>query len=1158
MEEIKIKYLIEAQDKATKEIEKIDKSIGNLKKNMSDTDKIMKENEQTQKGLISTYQKIASSIDSTVSVFTKLYQAIDNFNFKKLERILKVLAFIAKLKGYDGLSKSISGVAQKVGYLGDQFEELKEKVKGVNEEYGSLMAAFLELSGINAVISGFKKVGTTALALGTSFLALSASITVVTGLKHSIIALKGPILALESTIIKTFGESFPRATAIAVKGIDLLWQGMNKALRAIRLTNVSLKGSMKITKSVGGSFMKAAAHTEVLEKGLFGIVTRVSLLSGAFTALGRILIDSDSILTKMAGVTLIGLAIAFGGVVFVIRQLVVAAGGLIQALGNKLVSALESSVDKMRKLKDATFTFQFIINNLNRETKGTIGTFEEWNAQMEQLSQTTGYSMTEVQKSVSEMLRFGDSIGLTKNQMQEMLPIIADLAEANHKDLFSSTLAVVEALAGQAVMLQNMGVNLTKHALMETKAGKAIGHHTKNLTEHEKVQLRYNALLEKTATVQGIAAASANTNTGALRRFDTAMENMSLSVGEGAEAIDTRFNASTANMLSGLQNLSAPLLKIIGFIGSLMGRLLQITGIFLKWSFAIVLVTSSVAALNLVLRNLYVSKFLLWLSQTNLLTVKLAAIFPQAAAAVRIFLTQIGVAGLSLKSLNMVILAAGKAMLSVFAKVALAMAPIVIKIGLIVGAIYIFYKALQLVESKTQVFSKVAESLKAWWNAAGLFDKLKGHVAELAKTFGEVLGWAIVRTAQGVLGLYTTFLKLKAGVIIVANEITIAWEKVTIAMGNIKDKTVGFLASLPSKMLSLVGISSAWAGSLEKTAKTTEKARVATKAYSEADKETLKGIYAQVRANEALISSLEEVNTVKSNKTKAENENEDLVAKHDAKMSLLQAFRESETMAENEAIELKKIQTELINQEEFRLLTQAYGAKEAARKVHAVKMQLEEAKTHKSEADRLKAKNAAIIGLTKNVEDAKAKIKIDTEKRTQQTLDAQRRWGYQSASNFLRAGMLLAKKGSAEMKALATAEAVINTYRGAAQALADPFVPFWMKPIAVASTIALGLAQVHKIHSADSYYKGGIVQGSRTGDNEQVNVNGGEMILTGSQQKNLYSMAQGNESGNNSGIMEAINNLASAIMQRPNTVEIDGREIARSVKNQVDSGYQLA
>lgn len=148
----------------------------------------------------------------------------------------------------------------------------------------------------------------------------------------------------------------------------------------------------------------------------------------------------------------------------------------------------------------------------------------------------------------------------------------------------------------------------------------------------------------------------------------------------------------------------------------------------------------------------------------------------------------------------------------------------------------------------------------------------------------------------------------------------------------------------------------------------------------------------------------------------------------------------------------------------------------------------------------------------------------------------------------------LAKKGTAEQKALAIASSTINTYQAATRAYRD--YPFPANIAVMATTIAAGLNQVSQIQK-QSFQTGGVVggfSGATNGmDNTTANVRTGEMVLNGNQQRRLFDIADGRASNDNSDLVNAVNNLAS----QPVVVEIEGREVARAVRDQRLEGFAV-
>jgi hypothetical protein len=135
-------------------------------------------------------------------------------------------------------------------------------------------------------------------------------------------------------------------------------------------------------------------------------------------------------------------------------------------------------------------------------------------------------------------------------------------------------------------------------------------------------------------------------------------------------------------------------------------------------------------------------------------------------------------------------------------------------------------------------------------------------------------------------------------------------------------------------------------------------------------------------------------------------------------------------------------------------------------------------------------------------------------------------------------------------KAAAISGATIDGIAAVQKALASAPPPF---NFALASLVGVATAaNIAKIASQKppSFQNGGIVQGNTSsGDNVNVNANAGEAILTREQQSNLFNQLNGRNT---------IENEVEASQNMPIIVQIDGREIARAVREQVRQGFRLA
>lgn len=208
-----------------------------------------------------------------------------------------------------------------------------------------------------------------------------------------------------------------------------------------------------------------------------------------------------------------------------------------------------------------------------------------------------------------------------------------------------------------------------------------------------------------------------------------------------------------------------------------------------------------------------------------------------------------------------------------------------------------------------------------------------------------------------------------------------------------------------------------------------------------------------------------------------------------------------------------------------------------------------------------KEKEAQVL---KNAADAQNKIvelALAKDKKSRENAKAAEDAMYNArlatANNFLQAGINITKQGSAANKALMVTQATIDTWAGANRVLADATIPVLAKPAFIASTIALGLSNVSRIMGLQ-FADGGIVPGnSYSGDNVQARLNSSEMVLNRQQQAQLFRQANG-EGGSNESLLGAISSLGDRIERMSITVQANGREIARLVREENRSGFAFS
>jgi len=752
--------------------------------------------------------------------------------------------------------------------------------------------------------------------------------------------------------------------------------------------------------------------------------------------------------------------------------------------------------------------------------------------------------------STTELLRVGHSLGLTKDQMKSLLPIIADLAAANHKDLFQSTLAVVEALGGQTVMLQNMGVSLTQHAIAETHAAEQLDKRITKLSDSEKIQLRYNALLEKTVVTQGIAAATLATSEGATRQMTSAIENMNKSFGEGAEVIESFFNRNMAVAVSLISDLSSGVLELGGFLTASLGRVLQVVGAFIKWSFAIVLVGTSIKALNILLANQSIANFVIRLSQAELITKSLAASMPRLSAAISASLLKIGTAGLTVNS----VFGLMKVSLIAVTKAAWAMlAPFVLiaaKIAVVVGVFYLIYQALKRLDDQTKIFTNTWRAIMRWLEESSeIITVVKSAISDAALAIQTGLISTIFGLSKLLVKINLYWLDFKLNLLQAKNAV--------IEFGT---DLAAYLQRAPAASLRLLGVQSAYASELEKTAKINKQVSSQEDEKIAAVKRTIeerkKLVSSLDAAKEAEIAALTESNerTIASEGKKREE--------HKKTFSLIAALNEARKAIAKEEEELGKIEAELKNVEELQVYEKFLSDKELLKLVYQAR-ELESENKHsealekmmefrrKLEEKHLKQKEGSMksfFSLERNAALAEQKWEKATFKERLGTMR-------DTFNNIV--SLSNAKNSSLRAigKAAAVTTATIDGVLAVQKTLSSVPYPFSI-PLA-AAVGAAAAANVARISGLATFREGGIVDGPKAGDQTIVRANGDEMFLTKAQQTRLFNMINKGGTGNNEDISNALSDLADAIRQRPVILEANGRELAKVVRDQRDAGVRI-
>ena len=197
----------------------------------------------------------------------------------------------------------------------------------------------------------------------------------------------------------------------------------------------------------------------------------------------------------------------------------------------------EAMVGILKDGETAQFNLTASIRAANREFENT-GSIQSWQDRIKELSkQLVIYSDTTLSNAVSRTVDMTKRLGLSADQMQEVIKRTANLS-AGKTDLEGGIERVTSALRGEAEASEYLGLTLNEtYVTAWHEAHNAHGRAWKDLTDLEKAQVRYQVFLEQSAAFEGRAAESAKTFSGALQLVDKEINNAVLNNKDLAQAM---------------------------------------------------------------------------------------------------------------------------------------------------------------------------------------------------------------------------------------------------------------------------------------------------------------------------------------------------------------------------------------------------------------------------------------------------------------------------------------------------------------------------------------------------------------------------------------------------------------------------------------------
>lgn len=666
---------------------------------------------------------MASTIDLSVELdISKVNKALDLFS--------KSLNSKTSTAGFDSLQSSLDRTANAVENINSKTTDLKTDLINIGTLASGTAAGFVLFSSqIENSAATLGNISKAALDFSTKIGAFGNLGNFATPIKNALVGVSETLLITEKSLVQ------------ATSGIT-------------KLSQISV-------------FSK---------NSIFGVQLALASVAAASTALTLSLSGLESSFARAIRTVAVFVAAISGFLAIAISQSIVLIGDFIGAIGTDLVNANIAAVNSFSKLEKNTLVFNRTVENFNKVFDNSVGTIESWNEELERIGAVGRVATDEMRKIGTEVISVGSNLGLSRDQMIQLTEAVIDFSKSTGKDAFDTSVAFLQAINGNTQSVVSYGVKLSEANLQHFLFKKGLDGNVSSMSEAQKIQLRYNAILDQySRNVKGSAAAVAGTLLGAQERLDFVLKKVNQEYGRGAALIEN-WNLLTYAAATAVESVNSGVISAAGFIGALAGRVLQAGGLFLEWSFKILGVIKVLSLLdgllqtgafqNILLKNIPIinQSFIELIKNSGATFVSfnsLADVFKTFGSLTAAFVKNIlaSVAGLSTAqaaSLSFAnILRASLAnslslvtnLLGLFTRALLSLAinPVVIGVAALSAAFYVLFKALVEIENRTGFFAGILDSIKQAFNTlspvteylAGLFEKIATVIADLAsKGFG--------------------------------------------------------------------------------------------------------------------------------------------------------------------------------------------------------------------------------------------------------------------------------------------------------------------------------------------------------------------------------------------------------------------------------------
>jgi len=630
------------------------------------------------------------------------------------------------------------------------------------------------------------------------------------------------VIDLDDSSIDKLDQKVSKSASKAEKSYSEAERSIEKALSEStkKLANSADKSVNEVSRKVdsfGERVFKLANQVTAVGlgfgKGLLGDIGRISALSVVLDAVADRIARIDNDFARFAANVAKQLSTLAGAFSFFSLSVLGVSAAFVKKQSTNFVRTLQDISKESLKSAQSIDTLDNFIQNYNDVTLGAIGSTASWRGEIESLASELNITQTELNKSAQEIIAVASQYGFAESELQNLVRISAEYAKVNKKEVFPTTLAIVNALTGNSQAAQALGIKLNEASVSAFALKNGLAENFRELDDNQKAQIRYNKLLDQFTNISGIAQNVASGLADQQNALTVATERVSVAFGKGIANIEN-LQFATAAISSVAASLNETFVEVIGTVTALGARIVQVVSsvvLFTVKVFTVVKVftilkniiggaTTAVSLFNaqIPILNISLSQLITRLTAGRASGIGFAAGIDSASASLKRFIVSTNLFSGSgsliarlFSSIRFAVLGfagALKTVLIAFAPLLIVFAKLAAAVAIIAGAFSAIRAAIIEVERRTRVFSAAYNALTNEFSRASSFFQ---PVIDLFARLGEIVS-TIAQKAFGLLILAITKTFELIASIVARNPFGVFSDDTVLAFAQIEDTLSGF------------------------------------------------------------------------------------------------------------------------------------------------------------------------------------------------------------------------------------------------------------------------------------------------------------------------------------------------------------------------------